>query len=270
MGRLDGKRAVVVGGGQSKGATIGFGRATSIRFAREGAAVAIVDRDRDSATETADMIHDEGGKAAVVVADIADAEACRRLPAEIRDHLGGIDVLFNGVGILGNNDPVTTDEALWDRVMDVNLRGMWLVCKYLIPLMIEQDTGGSIVNISSIGAIRGPAASYCVSKAGVNSLTRTLAECYAKYDIRANAVMPGVIDTPMAVDGYVAETGVDRDVYVKHRESRVPMRYKGTGWDVAALALFLASDESRYISGAEIPIDGALNLSTNPYPNASA
>ncbi len=260
MGRLEEKRAVVVGGGQTPGSTIGFGRATSIRFAREGAHVLIFDRDRTSAEETASMIREEGGRADVAVGDITRSGDVIAFADTVRSVLGGVDVLVNGVGILGNPDPVETMEELWDRVLDVNLRGAWLMCKYLVPLMIEQDTGGSIVNVSSVGSLKGPAASYCVSKAGMNALTRTLAECYAKYDIRANAILPGAIDTPMAVEGRVAESGIDRAEYVKFREAGVPMRYKGSGWDVASLALFLASDESRFITGAEIPIDGAMSL----------
>jgi NAD(P)-dependent dehydrogenase (short-subunit alcohol dehydrogenase family) len=258
-GRLDGKRAVVVGGGQTPGETIGNGRATAVLFAREGAHVVVVDRHEASARDTADAIAAEGGRADVVVADIADEDAVRRLVAESLEILGGIDVLHNNVGIgAGDSTPHRLEAEVWDRIMDVNLRAMWLTCKHVVPHMREQG-GGAIVNISSTAAIMAAntLTAYKISKAGVNALTQALASSNAKYGIRANAIMPGLMDTPMAVDAQARATGRPRDELAAARASRVPMGHMGTAWDVAHAALFLASDEARFISGVVLPVDGA-------------
>jgi NAD(P)-dependent dehydrogenase (short-subunit alcohol dehydrogenase family) len=258
-GRLDGKRAVVVGAGQTPGETIGNGRATALVFAREGAHVVVVDRHEGSARETAEAVAAEGGRAEVVVADIADEDAVRRLVAESVEILGGIDVLHNNVGIgAGDSTPHRLEAEAWDRIMDVNLRAMWLTCKHVVPHMREQG-GGAIVNISSTAAIMAAntLTAYKISKAGVNALTQALASSNAKYGIRANAIMPGLMDTPMAVDAQARATGRPREELAAMRSSRVPMGHMGTAWDVAHAALFLASDEARFISGVVLPVDGA-------------
>jgi NAD(P)-dependent dehydrogenase (short-subunit alcohol dehydrogenase family) len=264
VNRLSNKRAVVIGGGQTDGETIGFGRAICLMMAREGAHVLVVDRDNASADQTKKLILAEGGKASTAIMDITDDTACRRLPDQIKSSLNGIDILVNNVGILGHATISNTSPEYWDHVMAVNLRGMWMTCKYVLPLMVDQDSGGSVINISSTGALQGEAVSYCVSKAGVNALTRSISSGHAKFDIRANAIMPGVIDTPMGVDGHVRESGIERSTYVDQRNARVPMRYKGSAWDIAHLAVFLGSDESRYISGTEIRVDGALMVHMIP------
>lgn len=258
-GRLDGKRAVVVGAGQTPGETIGNGRATALLFAREGAHVAVVDRHGDSAEETRRMIVDEGGRAEVIVADISSEAECERLVAEATAALGGIDILHNNVGIgAGDASPIRLDETVWDRIMDVNLKAMWLTCKHVVPVMREQGAG-SIVNISSTAAIMAANSltAYKISKAGVNALTQTIASSNARHGIRANAIMPGLMDTPMAVDAAARVTGRPREQLADARASRVPMGHQGTAWDVAYAALFLASDEARFISGVILPVDGA-------------
>ncbi|QGG94465.1 SDR family NAD(P)-dependent oxidoreductase [Actinomarinicola tropica] len=258
-GRMTGKRALVVGAGQTPGETIGNGRATALRFAQEGAAVACVDRDEASLRETVEMIEAEGGTAHAVVADIASMEACARLVADARAALGGIDVLHNNVGIgAGDSSPTRLDEDAFDRILRVNLKGTWMTCKHAVPIMREQGTGGAIVNISSTAAIAaaGNLTAYKVSKAGVNALTHGLAVSNARFRIRANAIMPGFMDTPMAVDAAARATGADRAEVAERRATQVPMGYQGTAWDVANAALFLASDEARYITGVMLPVDG--------------
>lgn len=258
-GRLDGKRAVVVGAGQTPGETIGNGRATAMLFAREGAHVVVVDRHEGSARETAEMIAGEGGTAEVVVADISSEDEVRRMVAEALEVLGGLDVLHNNVGIgAGDSTPHRLDAEVWDRIMDVNLKAMWLTCKHVVPQMREQGSG-AIVNISSTAAIMAAnnLTAYKISKAGVNALTQALASSNAKYGVRANAIMPGLMDTPMAVDAAARATGRPRQELADLRSSRVPMGHMGTAWDVAYAALFLASDEARFVSGVVLPVDGA-------------
>jgi NAD(P)-dependent dehydrogenase (short-subunit alcohol dehydrogenase family) len=266
-GRLAGKRAVLVGGGQTAGRTVGFGRATAVLFGREGATVMVVDIDRDSAEETATAVRAEGGTAVVQVADHTSAADCDAMAEAAKRELGGVDILYDGVGIAGPRaGPADTAPDEWDRVMDLNLKGMFLSARSIVPLMVEQGTGGSIVLISSAGAVGGlswvPTA-YGVSKAGVNRLVSSLAAVYAARDIRCNGIMPGLIDTPMAIDATIGDdgrtpAGLTRDEYAAHREALVPMHYKGTAMDVAFAALYFASDESRYVSGAVLPVDGAL------------
>jgi NAD(P)-dependent dehydrogenase (short-subunit alcohol dehydrogenase family) len=209
----------------------------------------------------------EGGTAVVHVGDHTSAEDCNAMAAAARRELGGVDVLYNGVGIAGPRAaPANTEPDEWDQVMDLNLKGMFLTARSIVPLMVEQDSGGSIVLISSAGAVGGlswvPTA-YGVSKAGVNRLVSSLAAAYAPHDIRCNGIMPGLIDTPMAIDSTIGKdgrtpAGLTRDEYAAHRETLVPMRYKGSAMDVAFAALYFASDESRYVSGAVLPVDGAL------------
>jgi NAD(P)-dependent dehydrogenase (short-subunit alcohol dehydrogenase family) len=257
--RLEGKRAVIVGAGQSPGQTIGMGRAIAIVFAEQGADIVLVDRDHTSALETSDQIVQRGSpEPKVAICDITQPADCAEVAASVRREFGGLDAIGNSVGILGMGDALTTTDDLWDRVLSTNLTGMWRITKALLPLMLPN--GGAIVNVSSIGAVAGSGlnTSYEVSKAGVSRLTLALAAAYAKDDVRANALLPGLIDTPMAVDSGADLRGITRDEYLTRRNNMVPMRYKGSAFDVAQAACFLSSDDSRYISGALIPIDGAL------------
>lgn len=258
-GRLAGKRAVVVGAGQTAGETIGNGRATALRFAQEGAALVLVDRDAASLEETRRMVEAEGGTAHALVADIATMDECARVAAEASALLGGIDVLHNNVGIGAGDAGVTSlDEEVFDRILRVNLKAMWMTCKHVVPLMREQGTGGAIVNISSTAAIAaaGNLTAYKISKAGVNALTHNLAVSNARFGIRANAIMPGLMDTPMAVDAAARARGVDRAEVADRRARQVPLGHQGTAWDVANAALFLASDEAGFITGVMLPVDG--------------
>ena len=256
--RLEGKRVVLVGAGQTPGRTMGIGRATALLFAREGAELLLVDRDPEGAQETQTLIEAGDGRSTVHRADITKAEDCTAMAEAARSELGGVDVVFNSVGVVGPGSVTEVGEDVWDAVIETNLKSMWLVAAHLLPLMVEQR-GGSFIGVSSIAAQRGGnAAAYGVSKAGVNRLVRAIAQQYAKYDIRANAIMPGLIDTPMAIDSAVAQTETARQDLVDKREAMVPMTYKGTARDVAYAALFFASDESRYVSGTCLPVDGAV------------
>ena len=256
--RLEGKVAIIVGAGQTPGETIGNGRATAIRFAREGAKVLLVDRDGSSAAETLDMIGAEGGEASVFEADVSRSVDCEGLVGACVDHYGRIDILQNNVGIGGGDgDATRLSEEAWDLIFDVNLKSQFLTCKYVLPVMREQGSG-CITNISSVAAIaQTPMLAYKTSKAGVNALTQSIAMANAKYGIRVNAIMPGLMNTPMAIEGISRERGIDRETLIAARDDAVPLRGKmGSAWDVANASLFLASDEADFITGVLLPVDG--------------
>jgi NAD(P)-dependent dehydrogenase (short-subunit alcohol dehydrogenase family) len=253
---------VVVGGGQTPGETIGNGRATSVLFAREGATVLVVDRDLDSASATVAMIRSEGGEASAHAADITDIESCATIADAALERFGALDVLHNNVGTgTGDMSATRVGEAEWQRIFDINLTGMWRTCKAVIPVM-RQRGGGSIVNISSVGSMRPTAtAAYHISKAGVNSLTEHLAISNARHGIRVNAVLPGLMNTPMAIEGITAASGISREELIAKRDASVPLgKQMGTGWDVAHAALFLASDEAQFITGVLLAVDGGQHL----------
>lgn len=260
--RLADKVAVVVGAGQTPGSEIGNGRATALLFAREGARVLAVDRDLSSAAETEAMIREEGGEAAALQADIVSEPQCRAIADAARERYGRIDVLHNNVGIGSGDAPaIDLEEDAWRLILDTNLTGMFLTCKHVLPIMREQGAG-SIVNISSIAAVAAfPLLAYKVSKAAVNALTTQLAITNADHGIRVNAIMPGLMNTPMAIETIASASGIDRDELIRRRDARVPLGHKmGTAWDVAHAALFLASEESRFITGAILPVDGGQSL----------
>jgi NAD(P)-dependent dehydrogenase (short-subunit alcohol dehydrogenase family) len=258
-GRLQGRVAVIVGAGSTPGETVGNGRATAIVFAREGASVVLVDRDAESARETARAI---AGAALVVEADVTRADDCARIADETLRRHERIDVLHNNVGIGVLGGPVELREEDWDRVLATNLKSMFLTCKAVLPHM-ERQGSGAIVNVSSMAAVRAsdayPLLAYSASKGGVNAFTRSLAMQYAAKGIRVNAIMPGLIDTPMAIDDPVRRYGLDRAAYVRARNEAVPMKRMGESWDVAYAALFLASDEAKYVTGVVLPVDGGLS-----------
>jgi len=257
-GRLAGKTAVVVGAGQTPGETIGNGRATALLFAREGARLLLVDRDEASVRETADAVAAASGSAEVHIADITADDECRALAARAQDVLGRIDVLHNNVGIgAGDGKPTEVEPEAWERILRVNTTAMWQTCRHVVPFMREHG-GGAIVNVSSVAAVASATnlTAYKVSKAGVNALTQSLAIAHAKDGIRVNAIMPGLIDTPMAVDAVARITGRTRDEVAERRAARVPLGHQGVAWDVAHAALYLASDEAAFVTGALLPVDG--------------
>ncbi len=256
--RLKDKVAVVVGAGQTPGETIGNGRAAAVLFAREGAKVLVVDRDLASAEETVAMIGDEGGDATACKADITKDADCAAMAAAAVDTYGGIDVLHNNVGIgAGDNNAIRLPEEVWDRIQTVNLKGHYLTCKHALPVM-RQRNGGSVIFISSIAALCSIGMlAYETSKAGLNALSHSIAMGNAKYGIRSNVIMPGLMDTPMAIEGNVEALGLSRKDIRARRDAMVPLGGKmGTAWDVAYAALFFASDESKFVTGTLLPVDG--------------
>ena len=261
-GRLDGKIAVVVGAGQTPGETVGNGRAMAMLFAREGASVLCIDRVGERAEETVAMIVGEGGLASSLAADIVKGADCARIVEEAKARYGRLDILINNVGIGGGDAPAhRLEEAAFDRILSVNLKGMWLTIKAALPTLREQG-GGAIVNISSLAARAGGIQlAYEVSKAGVNRLTTSVAQSNARYGVRCNAIMMGYMDTPMAVSGIANATGRPTSEVRAERDARVPLGARmGDGWDTAYAALFLASDEAKFISGAILPVDGGMGV----------
>lgn len=257
--RLQGRAGIVVGAGQSPGETIGTGRAAAVLFAREGAHVLLADRDLDSARETATIIAQEGGVCECVSADWTKAADCEAMAAACVRTWGRIDFLQNNVGIgLGDGDPMSLTEESFDRILAVNLKGCLLSCQAVVPVMREQGSG-SVVNISSIAALAGavPLTAYKLSKAGINALGHSLALDNAAHGVRVNTIMPGLLDTPMAIDAWAARLQIPRERIRSQRDAMVPLRGKmGTGWDVAYASLFLHSDEAGFITGVTLPIDG--------------
>jgi|SRR5690625_3628257 len=255
-GRLAGKVAIIVGAGQTPGATIGNGRATALRFAEEGARVLLVDQRLESAEETLALVRERGGEGVAFEADVSQESACQAMAEACIRHFGRIDILHNNVGIgTGDSTPARITEEVWDRIFAVNLKSVMFACKHVLPTMREQRSG-AIVNISSLAAIApAPLIAYKSSKAAVNAYTQTLAIGNAHYGIRANVVMPGLMNTPMAIEGYVSR-GKAREELIAERNARVPLGTMGTAWDVANAALFLASDEAQFITGVVLPVDG--------------
>jgi len=258
--RLEGKVAIVVGAGQTPGETIGNGRATAILFAREGAKVFLVDRDLESVRETLRMIEGEGegGMAVAFEADAAREADCIAMVEACREEFGRIDILHNNVGIgMGDAGPTHLSEENWQRIIDVNLKSVFLTSKHVLPVMREQESG-VIINISSIAAVCSVGMlAYKTSKAGVNALTHSLALGNARYGIRVNAIMPGLMNTPMAIETISQVRGVEREQLVRERDAQVPLAGgMGTAWDIAYAALFLASDEAKFITGVVLPVDG--------------
>jgi NAD(P)-dependent dehydrogenase (short-subunit alcohol dehydrogenase family) len=256
--RLKDKVAIVVGAGQTPGDTIGNGRATAVLFAREGARVLLVDRDLASAEETGALIAREGGSASALAADICIEDDCKRIAQTCVERYGRIDILHNNVGTgAGDSGPTHIDLGAFDRILRVNLTGPLLTCKYVLPTMREQK-GGVILNVSSIASIAASGlVGYKTSKAGLNALTHSLATGNAKYGIRVNAILPGLMNTPMAIESISSASGMPKEKLIEARDRQVPLGGKmGSAWDVAYAALFLASDEAHFITGVLLPVDG--------------
>ena len=258
MGRLEGKVAIVVGGGKTPGEAIGNGRATYLRFAQERAWAVVVDRSITSAQETVDLIGKEGGLARAHQLDATQENAFLSLVESVKEEFQKIDILHNNVGI-GLNDAslLKVTEEAWDQIFSVNVKSTLFACKEVIPVMRKQGFG-VITNISSVASVAsaGLITAYKASKAALNAYTHSLAMSNAKHGIRAIVIMPGLMNTPMAIEGYVA-TGRDRKELVESRDASVPLGKKMvSAWDVANAALFLASDEAKFITGVNLPVDG--------------
>jgi len=240
------------------GAATGIGRACAEAYAKEGAELALIDINPESGENTAQSIRDQGGQAAFFLADMADPEAVRTAVEKTHSHYGRIDILISNAGIGGRkfgDGPVhlCTPEA-WDRIMNVNLRGTFLVCKFVLPVMMEQNSG-SIITISSVLGLVGTQGlfdthAYSTSKAGIIGLTRSIAAHYARNGIRANSIAPGLIDTQMA-----NRTKSDANM-LEQVAFWQPLGPLGSVMDVASAAVFLGSDESRFITGITLPVDG--------------
>jgi NAD(P)-dependent dehydrogenase (short-subunit alcohol dehydrogenase family) len=258
--RLAGKIAIVVGAGQGPGTGMGNGRATTLRFAQEGAKVLAVDRDLASAEETAAMVRQEGGVCVAFAADVTKEATLAAAIAAAHEQWGRIDVLHNNVGVSiagGDAPPTEITEEAFDRVCAINLRGTVMACKHVLPIMRAQRSG-AIINISSAAAVENyPLVAYKATKAAMVAYTKQLAIQNAEYGIRANVILPGLMDTPMAVDTRARHSGKSRAEVAAMRDAKVPLRQRmGTAWDVANAALFLASDEANFITGVALPVDG--------------
>ena len=264
-GRVEGKVAVLIGGGQTAGETVGNGRATALVLAREGARVFVVDRDLESADETAKIIKEQGGVASSCQADVTSEEQVEIAIKSCVEQFGRLDILHNNVGAsvaLKDGSATELETDAFDQIYAVNLRGMWLPSKHALPVMREQNNG-SIINISSMAVFSGsyPFVGYKTTKAAIIALTENIASANAEYSIRANTVLPGLINTPMAIEARVT-AGADRGELVAQRDGQVPLgRKMGTGWDIANASLFLHSDEAQFITGIALRVDGGRSIS---------
>ena len=266
-GRVADKVAIVVGGGQTPGETIGNGRATAVLLAREGARLVVADRQIGSAEDTTQMIRAEGGEAFAYQVDATDEDQVKGLIATSVERYGYLHILHNNVGAsiaLGDAraDEITVEA--FDRSFAVNFKTAWLTAKHALPIMRQR--GGSIVNISSLAAWEAyPLVGYKTMKAALLALTQNLAAANARYGVRVNALLPGLMNTPMAIEARVAQ-GASREDVIAARNRRVPLRHKmGSAWDVAYAALFLHSDEAGFITGALLPVDGGATASFGSY-----
>ncbi len=255
-GRVADRVALVFGAGSS-GPGWGNGKAAAFLYAHEGAKVIAVDLQKARAEETANIIRAHGGVSEALEADVTSGESVRETVEAASKMFGRIDILHNNVGITRMGSIVDVSEEQWHEVVDANLTGTFLTCKHVIPFMLAQKKG-AIVNISSGASLRinqYPYVSYSVAKAGVNHLTRSIAVQYARQGIRANAVLPGLINTPM-VYAQISGQYASIDAMVAARDAASPTGKMGRSWDIAYSALFLASDEAQYINGVCLSVDG--------------
>jgi len=261
-GRLDGKVAIVVGAG-CVGPGWGNGRAAAVIFAREGAKVLAVDRDADSMRETVEQARQVGGEITTYLCDAMQSKTVAAMADACMEAHGRIDILVNNVGGSAAGGPVELSEDAWHRQLDYNLGTVFLACKHVLPIMVRQNHG-AIVNISSASGIRfsgSPQVGYAASKAGVIQFSRVVAVQYAKHGVRVNTVIPGQLHTPM-VEARLAKqrSGGDVEALLRQRLARIPLGFMGDGRDTAHAALFLASDEARFITGTEIVVDGGMTI----------
>jgi len=265
--RLKDRVAIVVGAGQSPGEGIGNGRATALTFAREGAKVLCVDHNLASAQETVDMIGAKAGAAMAFKADVTKEAELKAMVADAHSRWGRVDILHNNVGVsLAGGDAELlniTEEAL-DRCVAINLKSCIFASRQVIPIMRQQKSG-AIINISSMATITTyPYVAYKATKAAMVAYTKQIAIQNAEYGIRANVILPGLMDTPMAVDTRARASNRSRAEIAAERDARVPLRRRmGTAWDVANAALFLASDEANFITGVAMPVDGGALINVN-------
>ena len=257
MTRRMAEKVVIVFGAGSSGPGWSNGKACAVTYAREGARVMAVDIDENAARETCQVIRDEHGHCEFAPADVTQSNDIARVVETTIGLWGHIDVLHNNVGITEMGDPIEASEASWKRVMDVNATSVFLTCKHVLPHMIARARG-AIINISSTASLQinsYPYFSYYASKSAVNHMTRALAVRYAPHGIRANAVLPGVMNTPL-IHKQISSQFQNADEMIRARNAASPMGRMGDAWDVANAALFLASDEAKYVTGVCLPVDG--------------
>jgi len=260
--RLQDKVAIVTGAG-SVGPGWGNGRAIAVRFAGEGAKVFAVDRDLQKLAETVSLVRDSGGVIETQRCDVTDSSAVATMVQACVDAWGRIDVLVNNVGGSAPGGPVEMSEEVWDAQVDLNLKSVFLTCKHVLAVM-ERQASGAIVNVASTSGLRWTGAAqvaYAATKAGVIQLSRVVAVQYAAKGIRVNTVVPGQLHTPM-VEARLARqrAGGDVEALLRQRQARIPIPFMGDGRDTANAALFLASDEARFITGTEIVVDGGMTI----------
>jgi NAD(P)-dependent dehydrogenase (short-subunit alcohol dehydrogenase family) len=261
--RLDGK-VVLVSGCGSVGPGWGNGKAISVLFARQGATIYGIDINADAAKETGRLIESEGGRCSVAQGDVTDAAQVEAFVADCLAHFGRIDVLVNNVGRSEPGDAGRMEEVAWDDQIELNLKSAFLCCRAVLPVM-ERQGGGAIVSIASTAGIRytgKPQAGYSAAKAGLIQFSKTTAIAYAAKGIRLNCVLPGLMHTPLVNKLAEQFAGGDLEGFVDRRHRQVPIGHMGSAWDVAHAALFLASDEARYVTATELVVDGGLTAAT--------
>lgn len=257
--RLDNKVALVTGCGSIYPGW-GNGKAIAVLLARQGASIFGVDRNPEAARVTEALIQEEGGTIQVHSADVTSSTDVKAMVDACIARFGCIDILINNVGQSEPGGPVELDEETWDAQFELNMKSAYLVCKYVLPIMEEQG-GGSVVNVSSVAGLRyvgKPQVAYASAKAALMQFTRTTAVLYAPKNVRLNSVVPGLVHTPLVQRLADKYAGGDQEGFVQHRHNQVPMQRMGDAWDVAHATLFLAADESKYITGQDIVIDGGL------------
>lgn len=255
-------KVVFFSGAGSVGPGWGNGKAAAVAMAREGAKVFALDINPDAVEETAAIIRDEGGTVETAVCDVSKADQVEAAVAACLKTFGRIDVLDNNVGIIDPGGPEELTEAQWDRLMAINVKSIFLTCKHILPVMVRQG-GGSIINISSIASTHSlgySCVSYSASKGAVNAMTRDIALNYGPKRIRCNAILPGLMNTPLIHAGNVTAVYGSAEEMVRQRDALVPLGKMGDGWDVAWASVFLASDESKHITGIELVVDGGITL----------
>jgi len=257
--RLQDRVALVFGAG-SVGPGWGNGKATSVLLARHGARVVCIDLTKEAAQETVNLIRNDGGVASAAACDVTKSGSVANVVADAIQQFGRIDILHNNVGYATMGGPIELDEADWHRTLDLNITSCFITCKHVLPQMLKQ-CNGAIVNVSSIAAIRYTGysyAAYYAAKAAVNNFTMGIALQYAKNGIRANAIMPGLMNTPLIFQQISSQYATAEEM-VAARDAACPTGRMGTAWDIAKAALFLASDDAAYITGISLPVDGGLS-----------
>ena len=276
--RLEGREALVFGAGAAhdtgRGWSVGepsdtgwgVGKATALVYARNGAIVTCIDRNLEAAQQTAAMIRDAGGQAHALACDATSSADVRAAVEAHMARAGRIDILHNNIGIVEIGGPVETSEENFDKVIAINMKSVYLTCKSVLPIM-ERQGRGSIVNISSIAAIRFtvPWIAYSASKGAINAMTMGIAAQYAPLGVRCNAIAPGLLSTPMVVAPH-KDNHADMEDMMRARDAAVPMGWQGEGWDVGEAAVFLCSDEARFITGHVLMVDGGSSLMTPSTP----